>query len=331
MNNAIHLVLKFKNEKLKVNGKDTNTIIEHKQIIESRGRLIWGQGSKKRLSGVAKKNRARITQQIKNGINTYTFFLANNNGMREVYVGKMNNIYDRGEITFESKLKDYIPSYYAIDVGTDSDKQNLFVDVSTFFKVDSRYLDNIKLESTGEKILSINNSSSVFLVNIDEKLENILMEIGKNIEMNFQYQVEQEVVSEDINVEDKPKKKPSKKKENGTSSYKRDIKTSKNAIVMAQYLCEISEDHKNFTSKVTGKNYVEAHHLIPMEYQDDFENSIDVEANIVSLCASCHKKLHHGTFVDIEPILEKLYKDRIIRLNNCNINLTKDQLFNYYK
>ena len=29
---------------------------------------------------------------------------------------------------------------------------------------------------------------------------------------------------------------------------------------------------------------MEAHHLIPMEFQDDFEHSIDVPENIISLC-----------------------------------------------
>jgi hypothetical protein len=331
MTNALHLVLKFKNEKFEINERKTNTIAEHKQLLESKGRLIWGQGSRRKVSGVAEKNRGRIIQQIKQRVSTYTFFLANNNGMKELYVGRMTNIYDRGEITLASKLKDYIPNYYSINVGTDLDEEILFVDVTTFFKIDSKYLNNIKLESNHENILSIRNSSSIFLVNIDEELENFLANISNNIEENYQYQVEQEVISEDIILEDRPKDKPIKTLENGTTTYKRDVKTSKNAIVMARYLCEIDQDHKNFTSRVTGKNYVEAHHLIPMEYQDDFESSIDVEANIISLCVNCHKKLHHGEFVDIEPMLEKLYRDRINRLNDCNVNITKDKLLKYYK
>lgn len=331
MINALHLVLKFQNKALIVNSKETNTITEHRQLLEAKGRLIWGQGSRRKVSGVAEKNRTRIIQQIKKGVNTYTFFLANNNGVRELYVGKMSKIYDRGEIPSGSELTEYIPSYYSRNIGTDLDEQNLFVDVTTFFKVDSKYLDNIKLESNSENILSIRNSSSIFLVNIDEELEKLLVNISNNIEANYQYQVEQEVVSKDIKLEDKPKAKPLKTLENGTSSYKRDVKTSKNAIVIARYLCEIDQNHKNFTSRVTEKNYVEAHHLIPMEYQDDFESSIDVEANIVSLCVSCHKKLHHGIFEDMEPMLEKLYRERISRLNDCNIKITKDQLLKYYK
>jgi hypothetical protein len=118
----------------------------------------------------------------------------------------------------------------------------------------------------------------------------------------------------------------------GTTSYKRDSKTSKTAIDTAKYKSEIDESHEDFISRVTGKNYVVAHHLIPMEYQDDFDDySLDVEANIVSLCVTCHKRLHHAEYRVIKPLIEKLYDDRIDRLNDCKINLPKDKLLSYYK
>jgi predicted HNH restriction endonuclease len=332
MAKALHLILKFPNDTtLVVGGKKTDTITEHKQLCESKNRLIWGQGSKRKISAVSEKNRERIKKQIKNNTETYAFFLANNKGQRELYVGKMIQIYDRGEIPAGSPLTAFIPSYYASNVGTPTDENNLFVDVTTFFRVDSKYLDNITLESTGDKILSVNNSSSVFLVNIDEELEKLLIELLSNPEANFQYQVEQVEVPSTVSVVDQPKDKPSKTTGSGTSFYKRDAKTSKTAIVTAKYQCEIDASHKDFVSKVTGENYVEAHHLIPMEYQDDFDKSIDVEANIVSLCVGCHKKLHHATFITIKPLIEKLYDDRIDRLKDCGIELTKAKLLSYYK
>lgn len=152
MEKALHLILKFPNDTtLVVGGEKTDTIKEHKQLCESKNRLIWGQGSQRKSSGVAEKNRNRIKKQIKNDINTYSFFLANNKGERELYVGKMMNIYDRGVIPVGNPLTYFIPSYYASSVGTPADKTNLFVDVTTFYKVDSSYLDNIKLENNGKK------------------------------------------------------------------------------------------------------------------------------------------------------------------------------------
>jgi len=243
----------------------------------------------------------------------------------------MINIYDRGEISSNSPLTDFIPSYYVSDIGTSRDMINLFVEVTTFFRIDSKYLDYITLESNGNKVLSIKNSSSVFLVNIDRQLEKLLLGLLNNPEEIFQHEVEQIYVPDNINVIDVPKNKPVKTSESTTSSYKRDPKISKNAIVKAKYKCEINEKHEDFISRATGKNYVEAHHLIPMEHQDEFNYSIDVEANIVSLCVSCHKKLHHATFSVIEPIIEHLFNDRVERLKECNIKITKKKLLSYYK
>ncbi|MEF2097325.1 HNH endonuclease [Bacillus sp. CFBP9009] len=150
-------------------------------------------------------------------------------------------------------------------------------------------------------------------------------------EINFQYQVELEDVDEGISIDDQPKERPFETFGSASITYKRDTKPSKKAIVLANYLCEIDHGHEDFISKITKENYVEAHHLIPMEFQGEFERSIDVEANIVSLCPSYHKKLHHGEYSVIEPLIEKLYDERIERLNKCEISLSKDDLLNYYK
>ena len=52
------------------------------------------------------------------------------------------------------------------------------------------------------------------------------------------------------------------------------------------------------------RNYVEAHHLIPMGFQDDFSKSIDVEANIISLCTYCHKNYIMLNIKVIEPLIK---------------------------
>ena len=36
---------------------------------------------------------------------------------------------------------------------------------------------------------------------------------------------------------------------------------------------------KQFTAKATNKKYVEIHHIIPQEFRNEFENSIEVFAN----------------------------------------------------
>lgn len=118
---------------------------------------------------------------------------------------------------------------------------------------------------------------------------------------------------------------------NGSTYYKRDSKVAKRAIIASNYCCEVDNTHKDFTSNVTKKNYVEAHHLIQMGYQDEFEYSLDVEANIISLCVGCHKMLHHSIYTEKKNIIKQFYKERNERLSECGIDLTLKELLNYYK
>ena len=80
-----------------------------------------------------------------------------------------------------------------------------------------------------------------------------------------------------------------------------------------------------------GNPYTEPHHLIPISKYRDFEYSVDVMENIVSLCSHCHNLLHYGRFEDKVPILEKLYKERKDALHTCGLDLTLEQLKSYYK
>lgn len=126
-------------------------------------------------------------------------------------------------------------------------------------------------------------------------------------------------------------KKPKKIVLNSKEKYARDIKVASNAILIANYECEIDSNHKSFIRKSNGKNYTEAHHLIPMEFQDNFEYSLDVEANIVSICSNCHNCLHYGLDKEKILLLEQLYNNRIDRLNKVGLSVTFDELKKFYK
>ncbi|MEW4230592.1 HNH endonuclease [Priestia megaterium] len=134
-----------------------------------------------------------------------------------------------------------------------------------------------------------------------------------------------------ISIEDVPVSRPLKSDMTNSKTYKRNPQKGRNAILTANYLCEINANHKDFTSKVTGRNYVEAHHLVPMGFQDSFGVSIDIEANIVSLCVGCHKRLHHAIAEEKKEALNALYNQRASRLRKCGIEITKEILFSYYE
>ena len=111
--------------------------------------------------------------------------------------------------------------------------------------------------------------------------------------------------------------------------YPRDRNVARRALARAYYRCEIQETHPSFISRNSHKQYVEPHHLIPISYQDYFDNSLDVEANIVSLCSNCHNEIHYGQ--DSESLIEQLYKKRGEELKNAGLDITLEQLLGLYK
>lgn len=132
-------------------------------------------------------------------------------------------------------------------------------------------------------------------------------------------------------IEDKPREKPKYRSVNNKKVWIRNPKYASEAVADADYLCEIDNQHQHFISMFNGRNYVEAHHLIPMQYQEQFDCSLDNHANIVSICLVCHKKIHYGLFEDKREILNKLFNSRRERLIKGGINLSIKDLYKYYK
>lgn len=136
--------------------------------------------------------------------------------------------------------------------------------------------------------------------------------------------------AEPIQVPIKPIKRGEAKIVSGKKEWERNLRISKKAIIDASFRCEIDENHISFTSDNTNQNFVEAHHLIPMSSQYDFEYSLDVPANIISLCPNCHRKLHHAKYSEKVPLLKSLLEERINSLNNFKIPIDFDKLKSYY-
>ncbi|MCR5150574.1 MAG: hypothetical protein K6B52_05065 [Clostridiales bacterium] len=103
----------------------------------------------------------------------------------------------------------------------------------------------------------------------------------------------------------------------------------RNRIIVAQalegadYCCEHNHEHHTFISQSTGREYMEGHHLIPLRFQKEFENSIDVYANIVCLCPVCHRMMHSGIKSNRKYAAEKIYYERNHRFIKSGIDLSK--------
>lgn len=103
-------------------------------------------------------------------------------------------------------------------------------------------------------------------------------------------------------------------------SYVRISKYAQKALRDANYTCEIDPSHTTFITR-HNHNYMEGHHLIPMSQQSKFNYSLDVPENIISLCPTCHRALHHGDAKIIMPMLEKLLSVRKQKLIERNIKI----------
>jgi 5-methylcytosine-specific restriction protein A len=108
----------------------------------------------------------------------------------------------------------------------------------------------------------------------------------------------------------------------------RDPKVARDSIANSNYRCEFNREHQSFQSPVTGEQYMEAHHLIPLSQQNCTQVSLDIIENVVSLCPNCHKKIHLGLAPDKREMLKTLYKQRPEIVKNYGINL--EQLYSFY-
>lgn len=133
-----------------------------------------------------------------------------------------------------------------------------------------------------------------------------------------------------IQLLDIPLPKPKKESFGSNDRWQRNHVIKSQVIQFAHYNCEYDMSHMTFTSERTGMKYMEGHHIIPMEMQSHFCNSLDVYANIICLCPICHRLLHHGVCMEKNPVLTKMYQDRADRLYHSGLGLRYDDFIQIF-
>ena len=108
-----------------------------------------------------------------------------------------------------------------------------------------------------------------------------------------------------------------------TTQWKRNQIVIAQAIEGANHCCEHNHDHRTFIARSSGKAYMEGHHLIPLKFQTKFDCSIDVYANVVCLCPTCHRMMHLGRDCERIYMAEAFYESRADRLVKSGIDLSK--------
>jgi len=127
-------------------------------------------------------------------------------------------------------------------------------------------------------------------------------------------------------ISNKPKLKKDLVEKNNQKYYPRNISFARKALERDNYKCVLNISHNTFKMKSINQNYVEAHHLIPLKYHDNFNYSLDVPANIVALCPNCHRMIHLGEKDDISRALEVLYKKQKNDLLQAGLDLSLNDL-----
>lgn len=129
---------------------------------------------------------------------------------------------------------------------------------------------------------------------------------------------------------DTPKEKDAKLHYTVTR-HKRSAALAAREIQKAHHTCQFDSEHKTFRAGSTGSDYVEVHHLVPVAASAEFENSLDVSANLVVLCPLCHRAIHYGDRETKRKLLDHFFADRENRLKDAGIDITKEDLYRIYQ
>ena len=102
---------------------------------------------------------------------------------------------------------------------------------------------------------------------------------------------------------------------------------AKYVIKKANYHCSdsavSSHGHSTFSTN-TNKNYLEAHHLVPMKFQKAECPNLDRSQNIVALCPTCHRAIHYGNYSVKKEHLLPIYLERKPILEELGIDMCSD-------
>lgn len=120
-----------------------------------------------------------------------------------------------------------------------------------------------------------------------------------------------------------------------SKKYRRNPLLGRIAIQNAYYCCENDPNHETFESAKTHKNFMEAHHLVPVKYQQEiwkkYGINVDCTENIVSLCPTCHRAFHNGSKAVKAKLIENIYKHVLPKYKYIGFNITVDEIKKLYR
>jgi 5-methylcytosine-specific restriction enzyme A len=188
-------------------------------------------------------------------------------------------------------------------------------------------LDDLKSYSLDSKITNQFNELLKDYENIFNLIGNNILQLQPTKDCFYQEQLQQ-IDNDLIEGElDKQSPKPSKSLKH-FKYYTRNPRFSKIALKKANYKCEIDPTHETFSNGI--HQYMEGHHLVPMSFQENYEHSLDIPSNIISVCPNCHRALHYGDNSIKIKFIGQIFKSRKVLLEKNGIVIDKKTLQNIY-
>lgn len=120
----------------------------------------------------------------------------------------------------------------------------------------------------------------------------------------------------------------------GRKRFKTFKKIRDSVLERANYLCNCNDSKHFYFESVDLHNYVEGHHIVPMNRQEEYyyDNGInlDIPNNIIPLCPNCHCQIHLGSRSARIKIISEIYVRNKAKLFSFNPNLSLSILASYY-
>lgn len=154
----------------------------------------------------------------------------------------------------------------------------------------------------------INRNHDIVIGSLEEKKWNLL---GQDDEEDYKYQdiiVDSLIIKKPFDIS--PNGKIIQINSKGRLIYQRDPRLAVNRLILSDFKCEVDPSHLTFLAQKTNLPFFEAHHFIPMRYQNLFKTPLDNLSNIICLCPNCHRAMHHAIIQYKYQLVEQIYTKR---------------------
>jgi len=206
------------------------------------------------------------------------------------------------------------------------------------FQSDTAYSNFLyNLQNFNINLVDVPNN--VPLVAVEKKFEPTEQDISAvEDDTEAEYIAEVDAIKE-VNINEESvlnahKNEPVLKSSKMGKKYKTNPLYGKAAIKRANYTCELDAAHKTFSSRKTAKDYMEAHHFIPVSFLqqvwDEYGFNLDCVENLICLCPNCHKAFHYGTKEVQAQLIDALYEKGAEKLKSIGFEITLEKLREFY-